>query len=179
MKPEFTIRKTTQSDIDSVLEIYRGARESIGKLGIDQWQNGYPSRTVLEDDIRNSRSYVVCDGEEVAATFALIDDGEPSYDEISDGHWLTGDENRNYAAVHRVAVAVSRRGSGAAGAVVKFSADFAREHGMTSVRIDTHEGNVVMRKMLEKNGFVCCGVIHLIGGSDDGKPRVAYELKVN
>lgn len=173
---EFTIRKAGRDDVEAVLEIYAGARESIKKLGIDQWQNGYPSRAVLEEDIIRSRSYLVMDGGDVAATFALIDDGEPSYNEITGGHWLSGDENRSYAAVHRVAVALSKRGSGAAGAIVKYSAEFAIEHGMTSVRIDTHEGNVVMRKMLEKNGFVFCGVIHLIGGSDDGKPRAAYEL---
>ena len=39
------------------------------------------------------------------------------------------------------------------------------------IRVDTHEGNIPMRKMLEKQGFVYCGVIHLA----DGSPRVAYQ----
>ena len=42
------------------------------------------------------------------------------------------------------------------------------------VRVDTHEGNIPMRKMLEKNGFEYCGTIHLL----DGQPRVAYEKLV-
>jgi hypothetical protein len=39
------------------------------------------------------------------------------------------------------------------------------------LRIATHEGNVVMRRMLEKHGFELCGVIYL----ENGDPRVAYE----
>ena len=43
--------------------------------------------------------------------------------------------------------------------------------GKSSLRIDTHEGNVVMRRMLEKQGFMPCGTILL----QNGDPRVAYE----
>ena len=43
--------------------------------------------------------------------------------------------------------------------------------GKKSLRIDTHEGNVVMRKMLEKHSFVHCGTIYL----ENGDARVAYE----
>lgn len=171
-----TIRKTKAKDIEDVLKIYEEARGTIKALGIDQWQNGYPSREVLEDDILKSRSYVVLSEDEIAGTFALIDDGEITYDKIYSGRWITGNENRNYAALHRVAVSVSHRGSGVSGEIIKYAADFARERAMTSVRIDTHEGNVVMRRMLEKNGFRYCGIIYLIGGSDNGKARVAYEL---
>jgi GNAT superfamily N-acetyltransferase len=76
-----------------------------------------------------------------------------------------------YTAVHRVAVALASRGTGVAGEILRFAEQKAKEHGHASLRIDTHEGNVVMRRMLEKNGFVYCGVIFL----QDGAERVAYE----
>ena len=101
----------------------------------------------------------------------MIDDGEPTYDKIYDGHWLTGDDSRDYIAIHRVAIAVASRGSGASAFMMQYAAELARGIGRKSVRIDTHEGNVVMRRMLEKNGFVYCGVIYL----DSGAARVAYE----
>ena len=56
-------------------------------------------------------------------------------------------------------------------AIIRHAEDTARSLGRTSLRIDTHEGNVVMRRMLEKHGFVHRGVIHL----ENGDPRVAYE----
>ena len=93
------------------------------------------------------------------------------YDKIYDGHWLTGDDSRDYIAIHRVAIAVASRGSGASAFMMNYAAELARNMGRRSVRIDTHEGNTVMRRMLEKHGFVHRGTIFL----RNGDRRVAYE----
>ena len=63
------------------------------------------------------------------------------------------------------------RGSGLSGKIIGFAADFAKEKGRVSLRIDTHRGNAVMRRMLEKNGFKYCGIIHL----EDGDERLAFQ----
>ena len=93
---------------------------------------------------------------------------------IEDGAWITGNENRRYMSVHRIAVAVAYRGSGAAPCLLSFAEERARKAGLLSVRIDTHEGNAAMRRMLEKNGYAPCGIIHLA----DGARRIAYEKRV-
>ena len=46
-----------------------------------------------------------------------------------------------------------------------------QELGYSSIKIDTHKENFVMRGLLEKNGFEYCGIILL----EDGAERVAYE----
>ena len=43
------------------------------------------------------------------------------------------------------------------------------------MRIDTHGGNLPMQRALEKAGFTPCGTIILVGGSEDGDPRLAFE----
>ncbi len=174
-----TIRKTTAADIDEIVPILEEARRTIAALGINQWQDGYPNRESIEDDLALDRSYVLVNDDDVRSgqvigTFALIPDGEPTYDVIENGHWTTGDDSRNYNAVHRVAIAVASRGSGASTNMINFVRDVTRAAGKASVRIDTHEGNRVMRRMLEKHGFVHCGTIYLANGD----PRVAYELTV-
>ena len=85
-----------------------------------------------------------------------------------------GEYQNDYVAIHRVAISVSRRGSGISTAIINYAAEHAKKLGRASLRIDTHEGNVVMRRMLEKNGFVHCGTIYL----ENGDPRVAYEKTV-
>lgn len=168
------IRKTTVQDLPALMAIFDEARNTIAALGIDQWQDGYPSLGVIEEDVARERSYAVTIDGAPAGTFVLIDDGEPTYDHIEGGHWLTGDESRSYVAIHRVAVSVARRGSGVSTAILAYAADCARQMGRASLRIDTHEGNVVMRRMLEKHGFSYCGVIYLANGD----PRVAYERRL-
>ena len=165
------IRKTTRSDIASLMPIFDEARRTISALGIDQWQNGYPSENVISADVEKNQSYL-CETEgRACGTFAMLTDGEPTYDKIYEGHWLTGDDSSDYIAIHRVAISVSSRGSGLSGKIIGYAADFAKEKSRKSLRIDTHRGNAVMRRMLEKNGFVFCGVIYL----ENGDERVAYE----
>ena len=164
------IRKACGSDIDSLMEIFSEARRTIATLGIDQWQNGYPSVTVVEEDVACGRSFCVEHDGGVCGTFVLVD-REPTYDSIYDGHWLTGDDSRDYIAMHRVAVPVAMRGQGVPRLMIDFAAECVRRSAKRSIRIDTHRGNAVMRRMLEKNGFSYCGVIYL----ENGDPRVAYE----
>ena len=163
-----TIRLAEKKDIDKIMQIIADARESIGRLGIDQWQYGYPTRDIVKEDILLERSFVVVENDEICATFALMLHGEPTYKKIYCGAWTS---DGDYLALHRIAIDSKKRGRGIAEKIIAFLAEFGNENGYSSVRVDTHEGNIPMRKMLEKNGFEYCGTIHL----HDGQPRVAYE----
>ena len=164
------IRKSCAADLPSLMPIFEEARGTIAALGIDQWQNGYPSEQVVLADIEKGRSYLSEFDGKICGTFAMIDDGEPTYDKIYDGEWLTG-ESDSYIAIHRVAISVASRGSGLSGKIIAYAEEFAKGLGRKSLRIDTHRGNVVMRRMLEKHGFAHKGTIYL----QNADPRVAYE----
>ena len=165
------IRKAKDADFGAMQALFDEARGTIATLGINQWQNGEPAPEVVREDISLGQSYVITDGDALCATFALMNESEPLYDNIYSGEWKTGNDNRNYQAIHRVAVAVFMRGKGTSTRIINYAAEIARARGRVSLRIDTHEGNAVMRRMLEKHGFELCGVIYL----KNGDPRVAYE----
>ena len=169
------IRKATPEDIGAMLALFDEARATIARLGINQWQNGYPSQGVVTEDIAQGRAYIITEDGALCGTYVLIEDGEPTYDRIYDGAWATGNDSRDYLAIHRVAVAVRVRGKGISTAIIDAAAVRARALGRASLRIDTHHGNVVMRRMLEKHGFVCCGTIYL----ESGDARVAYEKRLS
>lgn len=168
-----TIRKTTYRDLPEVMPIFAEARASIAELGINQWQDGYPVQADIEADIARGESWCVVQDGRIVGTFALIFGGEPTYDVIEDGAWLTNSvsHEKKYAAIHRIAIKRAKRGSGISTAVVNFALDLTAMCHRESVRVDTHYGNVVMRRMLEKHGFTECGRIYLASG----EPRVGYE----
>lgn len=168
------IRKTEARDLEALMPLFDEARGKIAQLGIDQWQNGYPNRDVILADVNKTQSYCVLIDGEICGTFALIEDGEPTYNEIFDGEWLTGDSRDQYFAIHRVAISVKCRGKGVSTEIINYCADKAKKANKSSLRIDTHRGNVVMRKMLEKHGFIHCGTIYL----ESGDERVAYEKAI-
>ena len=166
----YNITKTTKKDIDRVMVILGEARQSIGKLGIDQWQYGYPTRDIIKDDVLKGFSYAVRGegDDEIIATFCLKEDEEPTYKEIYDGAWINKGES---FALHRIAICNLMRGKGVSNAIIEFIVEECRKKNIPSLKVDTHEGNIPMRKMLEKNGFIYCGIIHLATGEE----RVAYE----
>ena len=165
--------KSNIKDVDTIMQILSDARSRIGRLGIDQWQYGYPTRDIVIEDVNLHRSFIVLDDDgSICAVFTMIDDGEPTYQKIYDGEWLG--EGKPYIAVHRIAVAGNKLKRGLASAVMQWAEGHAKEIGYASVRIDTHVGNVPMRGMLEKNGYKHCGTINL----SDGQLRCAYEKLV-
>ena len=160
-------------DIDTIMQILSDARGRIGRLGIDQWQYGYPTRDIVIEDVNLHRSFVVRnDDDKICAVFTMLDDGEPTYEKIYDGEWVA--EGKPYIAIHRIAVASDMLKRGIASAVMKEAETRAKTIGYASVRIDTHVGNIPMRGMLEKNGYKNCGTIYL----SDGQSRCAYEKLV-
>ena len=173
------IRKSKMSDLDKIMPLFDLARATMKTLGIDQWQDGYPYRENIEEDIKNEESYVVTDAGEIIATFMLMKRNEPTYDVIYHGKWL--DTGEKYATVHRITVTPAKReksantsGKPVSKIIMDYAKNFAIENGLSAgVKIDTHEGNIAMRKMLEKNGFVHCGTILLANGHE----RVAYQYK--
>ncbi len=168
MENQVKIRPAAEVDIEAIMPIFDQARAAIAELGIDQWQDGYPNEAHIADDIDKAYGYVLCVGGRVQGYFAMIPDGEPTYHNIYDGAWLT---DGTYMTVHRVAMSDAMRGRGGAAEAMHFAVSRALRIGLGSVRIDTHHGNVRMRKFLEKQGFSPCGTIYLASGA----LRLAYE----
>jgi len=167
---EFTVAK--QEHFNALCAITEEAKRQLKALGLDQWQKGYPSPEVWQSDIEKGITWVAVENGEVLGGFMFSTEPDVSYAKI-DGAWLT---DGPYASFHRVCVAEKARGRGVAGALFTHGFALARDLGMPSVRIDTHAGNVPMKRALEKAGFAPCGTIILVGGSEDGDPRDAYEI---
>ncbi|MBQ7378725.1 MAG: GNAT family N-acetyltransferase [Clostridia bacterium] len=162
------IRTATLSDVDAIMPVFFQARAAIAALGIDQWQDGYPTEGHIAEDIEKGYGYVLCVEGVVQGYFALLFDPEPTYEKIFDGAWMT---EGPYVTVHRVAMSDALRGKGGAAEAIQFVVSHALRAGVGAVRIDTHHGNLRMRKFLEKQGFAACGAIYL----QSGAARVAYE----
>ncbi len=170
-------RKSTLADIDRMMEIVDAGKALLKSMGLDQWQKGYPNRELLVSDVHAGIGYVVTDDERVVAMCAVTFTDEESYHVVEDGQWLTPNDSV-YATIHRGAVARDSQGRGLTTFLFDSVAELARANDVKSIRADTHPGNVGMNRSLQKAGFTRCGIIHICGGTEDGDPRVAYEILV-
>lgn len=161
-------RKSLQSDVKNILGIIKEAKEYLKSNNIDQWQeDNYPTAETFLDDINNGTSYVLVKDDEVVATASISFDIEPTYKHI-EGNWLTTD---NYIVIHRVAVTNKLKGLGLASIILKNAENLALDNNVHSIKIDTHSDNKAMQKVLLKNNFTYCGIIHL----EDNSSRIAFE----
>ncbi len=161
------IRKTTEQDLERVLEIYAFARKFMKEHGNpNQWgPTNWPPAALIREDIRRGDSYVcVNDTGQVIGTFYYISgkDIEPTYREIEEGAWL---DDSPYGVVHRIASDGSEKGTGA------FCLNWAFAQ-CGHLRVDTHGDNIVMQNLVKKLGFVYCGIIYV---EEDEYPRLAFE----
>lgn len=154
------LRATTWDDLSDVMQLYADAREFMKKNGnADQWKEGYPKRELIESDLQKGASFVCVDDGVVVGTFYFACEEEPTYNKIYEGTWLN---EELYAVVHRIT------------SNMKGVATFCLEWCFSkagNLRIDTHEDNIPMQRLLSKQGFTLCGRIHL----ENGDERLAYQ----
>ncbi len=164
-------RRTDISDIDDIMVIIKQAQAYLKSKGINQWQNNYPNPETFKSDIDSGYSYVLVKEGRVIATAAISFDGEETYNEIHEGEWLS---DYDYAVIHRVAVDSLLKGMGLSQEVIRQTEVQCRQRKIRSIKVDTHEQNESMQRLLLKCGFSYCGVIYL----NDGSKRLAYEKLV-
>lgn len=171
------IRQTLPGDVAAAELVLNDGKAALAELDIPQWMGEYPNRVDIEADMAEGASYVAVgkDGT-VLAVMALSFSGEDTYDAI-DGSWLTTSDSRDprYAVIHRCAIGASAARQGIMTKMFLMGEDVAREHGMESVRVDTHERNIRVRGLVEKLGYTRCGTITLPHEDEVDPLRIAFE----
>ena len=153
-------------DVPAIMTLVEAAVRRLAAMGVDQWQDGYPNRGRIEQDVAEGIGYVIEENDRVVAYGAVIFTGEDAYRAI-EGRWLTDEEN--YVVVHRLCVADEVVGQGFGRHFMEAVEQFSRGR-VRSFRVDTHADNRVMQSLLPRLGFTRCGTIRI-----DGRPFEAFE----
>lgn len=161
------------SDIDRIMEIIAEAQAFMKESGVDQWQDGYPTREAFESDINKRCCHVFLVKSKIAGVISILFEPEECYGHVEDGAWLT--DTLTYAVFHRSAVGKEYRGTGIANEMLSYADNITKENGFNSLRGDTHRDNKAMRGLLAKRGFTHCGTIYLKNIKSPKNERVCYE----
>lgn len=156
------IRRSSFSDLDEIMKIYERAQRFMVESGNpNQWKKGHPSRKMIEEDISLDRSFVCLVDEKIECVFMYEEDEDPTYSYIEDGEWPN---DRPYGVLHRIASSGNVKG------IASFCIAWCYDK-CKNLRVDTHKDNIVMQRVIAKNGFSRCGIIYI----SDGTPRIAYQ----
>ena len=157
------IRLASYDDLNQILDIYAFARSFMASTGNpNQWANNYPSIDILSNDIDKKQLYVCYDEDGIYGVFVFFVGIDETYNYI-EGKWLN---DELYGVIHRIASSGIKKGM--FNEVFEYVCKFS-----LNIRIDTHHDNIVMQNVLNKHGFIKCGVIYL----KNGNPRLAYHFR--
>ena len=100
----YILRTATMEEVPAIWEIILQAKAQMYREGKHQWDENYPTVPILENDVRRGWGYVLvpdnCSTQpepDIIAYGAVVFDGEPAYDGLWDGKWLSG---QPYVVLH-------------------------------------------------------------------------------
>ena len=153
-----TVRPARAEDLARVTAIVRDAARRLADLGIEQWDDRYPSETILREDIARRHMWVVEEHGALAGLVTLNEAQSPEYGEVAWRH--TG----RALVVHRLAVDPARQGRGLAAALMAFAEQHAATGGYYAIRLDVFTRNPAATALYEHRGYRRAGTVRFTKG---------------
>ncbi len=158
---QFLFRKASVADQEIIWKILQQAIQRRKEEGSNQWQDGYPNPTSIENDIEKDYGYVMESENEILGYAAVIFELEPAYENI-EGDWLS---NEDYVVIHRVAVSEEYIGLGIATKIFQEIEKIAISNNIFSIKVDTNFDNSPLLKILNKLNYTYCGEVYFRGSA--------------
>lgn len=146
-------RSAQAKDIDNVFVVFADAIKQMESVGIFQWDEVYPDRGILINDILQNQMYIGVVDNRVACVYVINRDCDSEY---LSGKWKFNDGN--HCVVHRLCVHPSFQNCGVGTTTMKHIELQANKMGFNSIRLDSFTKNPYACKMYENLGYSIAGV---------------------
>ncbi|PWI28885.1 hypothetical protein DI383_14420 [Flavobacteriaceae bacterium LYZ1037] len=154
-KEQLKIEKGTLSDLNELFQIYLNGKNELEKKGIYQWTDNYPTRSIIENDLKNGVLFVLKNGNEIIGAINISEEQEPEYETIN---WEFDDSK--VLVIHRLVVDPKYQGKGYARKFMDFAEKYANENNYTSIRLDAYSQNKRVIDFYEKRKYFIRGNVN-------------------
>ena len=155
------IRKARISELNAIMEVYKSCVKGMIKIGIDQWDECYPNRQIIEQDLEIGDYYIGVIENEIVAGIKIDCKQDPTYLNIN---WT--DTTHNFMVVHRLCSKTKVWRKGVGKQMMTFAENLAKENGCTSMRLDTYINNPKAIDFYKHIGYKQLGHIDLKPNKD-------------
>tara|TARA_B100001142_G_scaffold49911_1_gene47183 strand:+ start:3647 stop:4150 length:504 start_codon:yes stop_codon:yes gene_type:complete len=150
------IRKAKISDLEDIMTMYSSCVSGMIENGIDQWDETYPNKEVIYQDL-------------IAGTYFIAEEnniviGGVNIDQKQDKTYLSinwGDKSDQFLVVHRLAVKKECWGKSIGKKLMLFTEELVNKKKLTSIRLDTYSGNPKAIEFYKRLGYSELGAIYL------------------
>lgn len=151
------IRLAKIEEIDRIVDICKRCGLFLRQNGIDQWDENYPKREIIQQDVETETLFVYADNENLKGLVVLNETQDDEYNEID---WLTKDSSRNLV-VHRLAVHPDYQGQGIAQKLMDYAEVYAEKLNYDSIRLDTFSQNQRNQTFYQRRNYTELGTVYL------------------
>ncbi len=147
-------RKASEGELDAVFGVFRDAIAEMDRNGIPQWDELYPDRAILAEDISKDELFVGTIGGEIACVFVLNSECDEEY-EI--GAWQYPDAS--FCIIHRLCVNPKFQNRGIGLETMRHIEAELKKEGIESIRFDAFTLNPFALRLYDKLGYAKVGYV--------------------
>ena len=154
------ISKAVAGDISSIMELIKKAIAVMLENGIDQWNEDYPSREIIAEDIKTKSLFKITENGKIAGIIILNEYQVPEYADLK---WSAGGKP---LVVHRLCLDPAFQGKGLSKQLMQFTEEYAVQKKYGSIRLDTYSKNFIALNLYDSLKYRRVGVISFRAGKN-------------
>jgi len=153
-----TVRLARQEELDVVFDLVRAATRAMEALGIAQWDEIYPDKDILRQDLVHCELHVAEAAGSIVGIVAINEVQSPEYGEVI---WRF---SGRVLVVHRLTVHPASQRQGIAARLMSFVEEFAVVNGYETIRLDAFTHNPAACNLYERRGYRKAGTVRFRKG---------------
>ncbi|MBQ3658144.1 MAG: GNAT family N-acetyltransferase [Bacteroidales bacterium] len=138
--------------LDEIFAVYSAAIAAMEDGEIFQWDDVYPDKEILAEDIAKNQMFVGLIDNHIAVCFVLSEECDSQY---QNGKWTYPDAKFN--VIHRLCVNPKFQKKGIAMQTLEFIENLCKSDGYETIRIDCFTENPHAKKLYDKAGYIVTG----------------------
>jgi GNAT superfamily N-acetyltransferase len=135
-------------DINIIDKIFKNAIENMIKNNVFQWDEIYPNKEILENDIIKNQMYKILFNNDIVSIFVLNKEYDKEY---LSGKWVYNGDN--FIVLHRLCVNTKYQNRGFGIKTMLCIERHLKNNGTKSIRLDAFSKNPIALKLYNKLGY--------------------------
>lgn len=152
IKLSLAFRAGTKADLDSVFQVFTDAIAEMNRNNIPQWDELYPDREILREDIEKNQLFLGMADEDIASVYVLNSECDKEYE---NGEWQY--PSASFCVIHRLCVNPKFQNKGVGTITMRYIEAEAKQKGFETVRLDAFTQNPYALRMYDKLGYLKVG----------------------
>lgn len=157
---DILFRQAQENELEEIYHIFVLAIESMIQHNIFQWDELYPDKEILKQDIKKKQLYIGLSNKKIVCAYVLNQECDEQY---NNGNWQYPEAQ--YCVIHRLCVNPEAQNKGIGTLTMEYIEKEVIKAGVSSIRLDAFTQNPYAIQLYKKLDY------HVVGYADWRKGR--------